>query len=274
MLKLSYSRMATYQSCQRKFYWVYVRRIVPLSRQLPLEFGTAWHKAMEVWHRDHNVSTAMEAFDASYTDDPNDSKRTRDTAHRMLKLYTERFVDDPFTIVAHEQWYEIPYPNEVLYRLRIDRIINWDGEVKGMEHKTTSSLGFHYLKQFKPNLQLAGYVKALQQFVDPAINKMVMDIALVVKLEPREGERFVRYPETIQPWELTEFNEIVMATADDLEGKGIDFSAYTPNWNACTQYGECAYRALCIAPPSIREQIIRNQYQLKPEEGVADVKVK
>jgi len=265
-LKLSYTKLTTYQTCQRKYYWTYVKKIVPLARQLPLEFGHAWHKAMEVWHETHDLTQAKTAFNLDYTPPSTERKRSRETGHRMLTRYAERFpAPEPFEILSQEQWIEILI-GTFTYVMRVDKVVEQDGHKAGMEHKTTSSLKYHYTKSFKPNLQIAGNILGLQITLDdPEIDTMIIDAALVSVREPTDGERFLRYPETVELWEIKEFEHIVEQLGTDLSFRADVFEAFIPNWNACTLYGECPYRQLCIAAPSAREKIAQMQYQPKEE---------
>ena len=269
LVKLSHSRIKTYQTCQRKFYWEYVRRIVPSGRSYPLEFGLAWHLAMGKWHHHRDLGQAIAAFNATFLDGE-DRKRTQDTAKVMLTKYAERYPEEPFTITATERWIEQPL-GPVLYRVRVDHLISWQGEPQILEHKTTSSLGFHFLKSFKPNTQVVGGIWAARKEFDGPINTMVIDIALVTKLEPRDGDRFVRYPEVVEDWQLEEFESYIVDVGTEIQLKGPEFEEYTPNWGACTQYGECPYRRLCVVPHSVRENVIAAEYQPRPaEESYAD----
>lgn len=264
-LKLSYSKLTTYSTCQRKYYWSYIKKIQPQGRQMPLEFGSAWHLAMEAWHGDKSgLEGAIRAFNGAFQDRPGEVRRTQAVAKRMLTLYTQRYEVETFSVLKQESALEIPV-EEFLYVMKIDKVINEDGVVKGMEHKTTSSLGYHYLKSFKPNLQIAGYIKGLREKVDPRIDTMLIDIALVSIREPRDGERFMRYPERVDQWELDEATNVIVRLGREIAAKGEGFDAYVPNWNACTLYGECPFRQLCLAPASAREAITRMQYQPKEE---------
>ena len=230
---------------------------------MALEFGSAWHKAMDEWHTSRTLTTATEVFNQHFTDGQ-DRKRTRATAATMLRRYAEKYAHETFTVVSNEQWLEIPVGG-FLYVMRIDKVVEEDGEIKGLEHKTTSSLGYHYIKGFKPNLQLAGYIKGLQVRTNPAIKTMLIDAALVGSREPREGETLLRYPEHVDVWELEEFTGIVEDLGHALTKYGTAFEYFTPNWNACTLYGECAYRQLCMAPPEVREKLVEMHYQPKEE---------
>jgi len=266
---LSYSKINTYQTCQRKYYWEYVRRIQPMARRMALEFGGAWHRAMEVWHTEHTLPKAIEAFNADFTDGQ-DKKRTRATAAMMLRRYSEHYKHETFEVIANEQWLEVPLGANFNYVMRIDKVVKDDEGVKGLEHKTTSRLGYQYIKSFKPSLQLTGYVYGLRATTDTNVTQMLIDAAMVTDKEPRagEGERFLRYPERVDVWELKEFEKIAITIGNEMATRafeGDEFGQYTPNWGACTLYGECAFRPLCMAPPEVREKIIELQYQPREE---------
>ncbi len=281
-LRVSYSALNTYQTCQRKYYWEYVRKILPAGRRHALEFGSAWHEGLSAYYKTRSLQPALDTFNAHY-DDGEDSVRTRVTAKRMLERYATKYpLEGPeLTLVADEQWLELPVAaGRGLYVMKIDKLVLWHDEPNIMEHKTTS--GFQgitagHLKKYKPNLQLAGYIKGVQELVDVFYKKVLVDIAWVGRGEPKSGEPFLRYNEHVEDWELREFDQIVGQLVQQLADRRPhedQIDTYTPNWGACTQFGECAYRRLCISAPSIRESEIAAGYIPKPpREDVTDAVV-
>jgi RecB family exonuclease len=258
-LQLSYTKLKTWQTCQRKFYWQYVRRIEPLARNVALDFGSAWHKAMSEWHTKRDLDLAIAAFELAFADEPSDTKRTQATAKKMLTLYSQRYANEVFKIVADERRFELQL-GAITWTGQIDKLIDWDGKPFVLDHKTTTSLGSHMLKGFKPNLQIAGYVMAANRLYDPRYHNVLIDIAWVGKTEPTSGERFIRYPEAVEAWEEAEFEHFLQAEGLKIQ-LATKFDDYTPNWSACTQYGECPFRTLCMSPPAIREKLIETHYQ-------------
>ena len=266
--RVSYSSLRTFQTCQRKYYYEYVRRILPIGRRLALEFGSSWHEALSAYFKTQAVQPAVDTFNAHYEDSPDDTMRTRQTAKRMLQRYAEKYPTDSIELVADERWLELPIGSIGLYVMKIDKLVTWHGEPYIMEHKTTSGyqgITSSFLKSFKPNLQLRGYAKGVSTLVDPAYRSILVDIAWVGRGEPKSGEPFLRYEERVEDWELVEFMDTAeIVTAHIGARKDTSFASYTPDWSRCHDYGGCPYRPLCTAAPSIRERIIAEGYMEKP----------
>ena len=91
------------------------------------------------------------------------------------------------------------------------------------------------IKKFKPNLQIAGYIKGLQEHVDKNIVDMIIDVAAVPPAGGRKayGEAFLRYPEKVGAWELEEFAEIIHDVGMQIAASEDKVRMYEPNWNAC-----------------------------------------
>ena len=140
-----------------------------------------------------------------------------------------------------------------------------------MEHKTTSGyqgITSSFLKSFKPNLQLRGYVKGVTELRGPEYTSVLLDLAWVGRGEPKSGEAFLRYEEPVETWELEEFEMAVNTVAQEIaviRDNILDVhEAYTPDWSRCHDFGGCPFRPVCSAAPSIRERIIAESYELKP----------
>lgn len=273
LIRVSYSSLRTFQTCPRMYYWSYVRRLKPVGRQVALEFGSAWHAGLSALFKTQALNPAIDTFNAHFEDTRDDAMRTQATAKRMLTRYAEKYPFDDLTLVADERWLEVPIAGQALYVMKIDKLLTWHDEPIIMEHKTTSGyagISAGYLKQFRPSLQLRGYTYGVQTLINSAYRKVLVDIAWVGKGEPKSGEGFLRYEEPIEGWELKEFEELVPKLATQIAWREDKFENFEPNWSMCTQYGECAYRRLCSAAPSIREREIAEAYEVKPvreEEG-------
>lgn len=274
-LRVSYSSLRAFQTCQRLYYWSYLRRLIPRGRRLPLEFGSAWHLALSTLLVGGSLDQAIAAFNAAYADDPVDRTRTQATAKKMLTRYAEKYTDSGLTITADEQWLELPLVGEAVYVMKIDKLAVWQETPVVVEHKTTSGyngIGAGYLKGFNPSLQLTGYIAGAQALKDKAYTTVLVDIAWVGATKPERGEMLLRYEEPVESWRLEEFRRLTDQLVEQIRFREERFEQFTPNWSACTQFGECAYRRLCTAAPSIREREITEGYTVKEvTKGVDDV---
>ncbi len=91
--------------------------------------------------------------------------------------------------------------NDRVYIGRRDRVVDWQGAIYVMEHKTMSQLGYTTFNRFKPNLQVDGYIYATRQKY-PTCHGCVVDAILVAKtkedyarkIETRTDEEIAQFP--------------------------------------------------------------------------------
>lgn len=190
------TRLSDFKRCPRYYFFRHVLDWVPNHKQLPLIFGSAWHKAMEfIWVyapaavRD---GTQKELADRAFEEfllewetlgmarelRPDEEKdllpRTPNVARRMIQDYIKAreyvFKNPSLQLVAVEMPFVVPLDPErddEFYIGRIDKIARYQGKLIGFEHKTTSmyakSGGFRsgFIDAFSPNSQVDGYQYAL-----------------------------------------------------------------------------------------------------------------
>lgn len=268
-----FTAMNTFQTCQRKYDYRMNRGLVGHMPPQAADFGKCIHLALDSWYKDHNKEYAIDVFKSNYIESPEDDKRTYKMGEWIISNYHNKYQDQPFKILEIEKQFALPLPNGNTLIGRIDKIIEWDGVVWGMDHKTTSQLGPGYMKMHTPNLQFSGYTWAIQQMGYPNCAGILVDAILVAKglidgkskanLTPlardfayRSKDDIVEYMQTIMALQ----HHIGMYDDLRMQGKNV---AYMPNWDACVDYGECPYRKICKEPVEMRERIIGSEYKVE-----------
>ena len=258
--EFDYTMMSTFQTCQRKYYFRMVRNLVGKKTQTAPEFGKCIHSALDVWFSTRDINTTVRVFKESFVENPDDTKRTLVMGEWILRNYAEKYAAEPFKVIATEQTFELDLPNGNKHTGRIDKIIDWDGAIYVMDHKTTSQLGPQFFNKFKPNLQMSGYVWAARRLGFTNCSGILVDGILVAsglleasrraRLTPLARDISTRSEEELKEWEHT-----VLEIHDDIgecEGSGV----WTPNFDACCDYGECPYRRICVEDGEVREKVI------------------
>lgn len=261
-----YTMMATFMTCRRKYYYRIQRGIIGKVPQTAPDFGKGIHKALDSWYLDRDVNKAIDVFKTSYKEQPTvDDKRTHKMGEWILKNYAEKYRDQPFEVVETEREFCLPLPNGNNLIGRIDKIIKWDNVYWVMDHKTTSQLGPGFFKMHTPNLQFSGYTWAARQLGYPECQGVLVDAILVAKgLLPGPGKS-----QTLTPLA----RDFAYRTDEDIEEylghvENIqhdikiceEMDVWTPNFDACTYYGECPYRRVCKEPLALRERVIGMDY--------------
>lgn len=261
-----YTMLSTYLRCKRRYYYRMVRHLTGTARMQAAEFGHAIHQALDSWYKKQDDTLAIAIFKTDYLDDGTDAKRTHAVGEKLLKIYFEKYRDQRFKVLASEQVFEIQLikDTDTMYMGRIDKIIDWDGAIYVLDHKTTSRLGYEYFYRIKPNMQFDGYIMAARALGHQSCSGVVLDALLVAKglLSPSSLQRLTpvaRDISTRTEQELREFKEDV---ADILREIRVSYEGNTwhRNTEGCCDFIQCPYRRVCSAEPELRESIISSDY--------------
>lgn len=260
-----YTMMSTYHVCPRKYHFRFVRNLVRTSPPLALEFGRCIHAALDfLYTHNWDVDGAVLLFNSEYKENLElDDKRTCAMGEWIIRNYALQYANQPWELVKSEFPFRVDLPNGNNLIGRIDKIIRWDGVLWVVDHKTTSGLGASYFKMAEPNAQFMGYTYACRKLGFPVVGTVV-DAMLVAKglLNAKDRARLTpvaRYDAHTPDELMDEWLQWANATQADIlldEGSGY----FNPNYESCTYYGECPYRALCKEIPALREKIISMDY--------------
>lgn len=273
-----YTSMSLFQTCQRKYDFRINRGLVGRKPPIAADFGKCIHASLDAWYKDKDIAHAVDLFKQSYVESSDDDKRTHKMGEWILRNYDEKYRDQPFKVLSTEQEFTLRLPNGNNLIGRIDKVIEWDGAIWGMDHKTTSALGDTYMRFHTPNLQFSGYTWALQQLGYPKCQGILVDAILVAKglLEGKAG-RLVPLRRDFAYRSVGDIEEylsvITKIQSDVMENEIADpfTHRWVPNFDSCTDYGECPYRKICKEPVEYREQIIKSDYVVEHWEPRKDV---
>ena len=267
---LDYTMLSTFLRCKRRYYYRMVRHLVGKKPPTAAEFGRCIHTALDDWYKNKDAKKAIDIFANAYKEDPSDDKRTIAVGSKLLQLYHDAYVNQPIEVLASELAFDIPMPGhaDISYIGRMDKIINWDGAVYVLDHKTTSRLGYTYFYKIKPNMQFVGYVWAAQQLGQDRCSGMVLDALLVAKglLTSAQLSRLTplgREIATISADDIAEWKEDVSDILDDM-ARCYQRERFCRNTEGCTDFVECPYRRVCKEDAGIRESIIKQDYNEEP----------
>ena len=287
------TRLSDFKRCPRKYYFRHVLDWVPHMKQLPLIFGSAWHKAMEyIWeHAPADLARGVKSGDIALAaheeflkewellglkrvlsaDEEHDmSPRTPNVALHMLRGYVDArahiFRNPTLKVLQIEKPFVVPLDPErddQFYIGRIDKIVEFQGKVLAVEHKTTSQYRKNgpfrtsFVDSFSPNAQVDGYQYALHLLYPEGTGGVWVDASLVHKSEA--GFMFIPIERKLQMldswlWEVRYWIEMVKMNREELERARPEHSylaAFPKNTNACFDFGRsCEYLDLCKAWPN------------------------
>ena len=157
---LDYSRITCYQSCPRRYFYKYVepiRKIKYEEQDLPKEFGSAIHKALEL--RD-NKQNYLNYFETNFKELPGNKLYTVSNGLQLLNEYIKweslNFPELKVLATEIEGSFKI---GDYEYKLRIDRIVELNSNIYVWDYKTTTKKGYLFFNKFDPSTQVSGYCK-------------------------------------------------------------------------------------------------------------------
>ncbi len=261
-----YTSLSTFLRCRKRYYWRMVRDIVSKAPQTAPEFGKAIHKALDVWHRLHDPVQTIAAFNTNFVENPQDEKRTLRVGEKLLTLYMEKYAHEGFTILATELPFSISIKDKGFNLIgRIDKIINWDGAIYVLDHKTTSRLGYEFFYKIKPNMQFDGYIWAARQLGYPTCSGIVLDALLVAKglLTPAQLAKLTplgRDVSTRTDKELDDYIKKICLIVEDIRACYAS-GVWYENTESCCDFISCPYRVICKEEETLHDKIAEMDFK-------------
>lgn len=252
------SKLKCYLECPRRFYWRYVRHLVPLHEQAALSFGAAIHDALFIWHQKNDLDAAIEAFHNSWDDLEGQTLRSHEKGEELLIRYARRYPPnrEPFKFVGGLEVKVQIQINGITYGGRIDGIVEWGGMNLILDHKTATRMGPKYFNQFRPDLQMTGYAFMASQLMQKTMHGIVINVLYFTT----KTYDFFREISSREPFEYQEFVQIVTSVANEILSLDWDERrSWRPNWTSCGDWGGCDYRELCLCedPESLADTMYR-----------------
>lgn len=268
------SMLSSYKDCPRKYQLRYQLHWRSAGTAIPLVFGLSWHAGQDgVWQyarklggQQELINTAMAKFlevweeegmqaDMSLEDIERYAPRTPAVAHEMYTNYIEtrwKMLMEA-KVIAVEQPFAVPMPGheDTWYVGRLDKVIDFNGQVLVLEHKTTTAYkkdgGFQssYVESWYTDSQVKGYQFGGGLYFD-GLQQVWVDAALVHKKEHNHF-RFIpvaHQVNIIEEWIKDTGNWIDRVQAD------FDRGYFPKNENSCMgKYGACTFINICRTTP-------------------------
>lgn len=253
-------------TCKRKAYYSLERKLRKEEESEALTFGTAIHKAMEVFYRDRDrklddVLTAFLEASTALASVPSGEKRSVDNGLKILRRYFEVYQNDPWVAYVDENGpfiersFEVPFMNHFIHGT-VDAVLkNTDtGELVVCDHKTATSLS-DLANRVKPNLQFSIYLWALQRMDIPVKRAMINGIQVAkTKID------LVRIFTERDYNDFKEMFESVISAVEDYSNASTKES-WPMSTASCSHYGGCQYLDICSLNRNLRETAISSIYK-------------
>lgn len=281
------SKLQAYMKCERRFFYEYVLGWRPEGTNHDTQFGTHFHKAMEVilkrFHENGKytmeaVNEAFNVFEELYrrdfpqvTDEIYEPKNPQ-YAHIALAEYSAMYARDSFEVIANEiNGKSLIGQNldgsDRYITYRIDSVIRDERGIWGLEHKTTKYLSNSWKAQWNTSVQLGTYTHGLYcNFPREEVRGMIVNVFNFKKIPKRKPavERltihdydriFIEKTEAqMETWLHTlnkRMDQLEMDYNELVEANADEsnvLQAFTMKPTACTDFNKrCPYMDFCTA---------------------------
>ncbi len=275
--------LAAFRSCPQKANLEFIRHWKSKAPSVHLHAGAAYaaglEKAREAFYMDGLPSDSAEAMGlgkllASYGDFecPPDSAKSAD---RVAGAYAYYFTQYPLSADAavpvefpggHRgiefsflEPLDILHPetgDPILYSGRLDAIVEFAGAMYGLDDKTTSQLGASWSRQWDLRSQFTGYCWGAARAGYPLAGFLVRGISILkTKYETQQAITY-RPQWMIDRWyrqTLLDIERMIKMWQTGEWDYNLD--------HACTEYGGCAYRQICLVPPESQSVWLATHYE-------------
>ncbi len=266
---------ADFERCHWLYYAGMVRhRRKDDSKSPPLAYGTVWHSILQAhYESDGDMSKVLVAAVAGWQEHGKmDDHRTLERALMEYDNYKERWgavpsrdeeaktlgwPDSPMVEISmNATWPGSLHP----YAGKIDRILDWNGQIFIEDHKTTSQMGATYFRQFELSNQMMGYAFLGELITGRPVAGVRINAHAIYKRESKfERQVFSYSKERLADW--AENNNAAIAEIKECYRTGL----WRRNFNGCAgKYGMCSYADVCSVAPSIREAALEQDFPVNP----------
>ncbi len=237
-VRLSFSRIDTYQQCSLRFRYRYIDNL-PGKTATYLSFGTSVHAALELFHErtlfgmpteEDLLGFLFDHWDSSGYAEVSRDKQMDDyrRAQHTLQRYFRRVADTYQPAADTEKWFELPVGDEAMVVGSIDRIdVDHDGELHVVDYKTGR---MRDREKVRGSLQLAIYALACEHLYGRLPASVALDY-VVADVE-------VRVP--VAEIDLDAARDAIRATA-----RGVLAGAWEPTPTRLCDW--CDHQSVCPA---------------------------
>ena len=197
-LLTTYTFWHTYRNCPRACAWRYVQELVPRERSVNLRFGTLIHRCLEAWHLRGDLLEVQGLIDQACRPHWHDAdaKQAWHLATAMMLGYAVHYPQEDGRIISLERTFAGPIINPAsrkpsrtfLLAGKVDGLVEVDGEIFLLEHKTTGCLDSAYLEKLWMDFQLLLYAHALERYEGIRVAGAIYNILVKAKLRQGQGE--------------------------------------------------------------------------------------
>lgn len=280
--------LSTFADCEEKYRLFLLDGLAPTESGPAPAFGTAIHEAREVQRKalvagqshEQAVAEAVKRFHEAWDREmplymkdiaKADDRRGKVNGEKLLRgyfgkyqghIYKPVYLEIPFALHLGRT----PKGREVVYSGIIDEVCEFNGGLYVLDLKTTSDFPSPwYFQKWKTNRAFKGYMAAVEEVTGQVVDGILVH-AIYVSTHGKFSKKpfsdyFQEYCYAFTDEQIEEWKRDTLDLVDDVEGKK-ESGRFVHNFGtACTNFGGCAYKALCDVGPAERALVAKTQYK-------------
>lgn len=251
-------------ACYRRFYFEKILKLRAVNSTIPLNFGTAFHAAVETFYRMRKEEAELDAIKIAAAQTfaeewsafgmRGDGVRNLHTGLLAIGRYCETYQFDRsiFELADIEctQW--LPMNNGTRILVKLDRVISTPTMIRLVDTKTTSSaLTDYFFLKFDNDFQMSCYYYVVEQLLGGCDDIQIDAVRLPAKDDMCFTRRsFMRTELQIQDMLNTYYHvsEYIMKSLEvvkEKEDPSLYPTVFYCNQSECDKFGGCKYRNIC-----------------------------
>lgn len=268
------TKLQTFMKCPRLYFYQYILGWQPTGPNIHLEFGQAWHLAMETLllegYNEKAIVNAYRKLEEHYRKffnpvmDNHYYPKTPGFAAEMLIKYVNKYADDHenFDVVYTEISGSVPVSVDMVLHFKTDSILRhkrgpYAGKYVSLEHKTAKSTKFSWSDQWALKMQVGVYTHVLNCLFDPAeVAGVIINGAQFQKTDPNFTRLWKpKTNEQMQVWH-THTLRVLESLSREFELMHSEheeddvMQSFWMNTESCIGFGTCSYHQFCTAWPN------------------------
>jgi hypothetical protein len=293
MLEISNNSTSIFKSCQKKYYWKYIKGLSPYKKSSSLTLGSIIHSAFDMYYNGFSDEEVVRYI--KQTSDEEISKASPDTAEDLVVMkYTllgmwlyypkdlSVFMDIKPEIEIH-----MNFIDGVTIILKADGLVTKDGRVWIRELKTSSMDFNQFEKRCQSSNQASLYTYVLKHeghpvqgimfdyIKKPLLRKNVKEdkdqfgYRIMMDYKARPDFYFKRHMSYRSDETLSLFERDLVSTTEDILRRCEDGNWYR-NTDSCWNFNSpCPYLPICFQDPPdpLTIELFFNQEVINPEKG-------
>lgn len=261
------TKLTTFMECPRSYFYEYVLGWRSIYPNLHLEFGTAWHLAMEhllqKGYSPESIKDAYKLLEDHYRQffsvemDASNAPKNPSNAFMALVEYVNYWkVEDTNDKVLYTEIAGVAsIAKDRLIHFRMDSILDQAKGITSREHKTASQLSRQWRDQWSLAIQVGTYLHVLYCLFPP---ETVWGVEINGTIFNKTKTQFERVPCRRQPSMMEVWLATVNYWVDNVE-REMEFlfnecteedtvlRAFPQNPTSCTKYFGCKFQDYCLA---------------------------